>query len=94
MNNINASQFKAKCLKLIDQVAATRKPLTITKRGKPLAKLVPIEDEKLTPLFGYMKGTGQILGDIVNVPHDAWAAETGEEDELYAATLPKKKAAK
>ncbi len=92
--NINAAQFKAKCLKLIDEVAATRKPLIITKRGKPLAKLVPIEDQKLPPLFGYMKGTGQILGDIVNVPHDAWAAETGEEDHLYKVTPAKKKAAK
>ena len=91
---INAAQFKAKCLKLIDEVAATREPLVITKRGKPLAKLVPIEDDKPTKLFGYMKGAGQILGDIVNVPHDAWAAETGEEDELYAATPAKKKAAK
>ena len=89
--NISAARFKAKCLKLIDEVAATRKPLIITKRGKPLAKLMPIQDETLTPLFGYMKGTVQILGDIVNVPHDAWAAETGEEDELYAATPPKKK---
>ena len=96
--NINAAQFKAKCLKLIDEVAATRIPLIITKRGKPLAKLVPIDDKALPPLFGYMKGTGQILGDIVNVPHDAWAAETGEEDELYTAApqkkAPKKKAAK
>jgi len=92
--HINAAQFKAKCLKLIDEVAATRKPLTITKRGKPLAKLVPIQDEAPTSLFGYMKGTGQILGDIVNVPHDAWAAETGEEDDLYSAAPPKKKAAK
>ena len=55
---------------------------------------MPIEDETPTPLFGYMKGTVQILGDIVNVPHDAWAAETGEEDDLYTATPPKKKAAK
>ena len=92
--DINAAQFKAKCLKLIDEVAATRKSLVITKRGKPLAKLVPIQDEKLSPLFGYMKGTGQILGDIVNVPHDAWAAETGEEDELYTAAPQKKKAPK
>ena len=90
--NISAAQFKAKCLKLIDEIAVTREPLIITKRGKPLAKLVPIEDETLTPLFGYMKGTGQILGDIVNVPHDAWAAETGEEDEIYAAAPQKKKA--
>lgn len=92
--SINAAQFKAKCLKLIDEVAATREPLIITKRGKPLAKLAPIEDETPASLFGYMKGTVQILGDIVNVPHDAWAAETGEEDHLYTATQPKKKAAK
>lgn len=92
--NISAAQFKTKCLKLIDEVAATRKPLIITKRGKPLAKLVPIEDETPASLFGYMKGTVQILGDIVDVPHDAWAAETGEEDHLYTATPPKKKAAK
>ena len=92
--NISAAQFKANCLKLIDEVAVTRKPLIITKRGKPLVKLVPIQDETPTRLFGYMKGTAQILGDIVNVPHDAWAAETGEEDDLYRATPRKKKAAK
>ncbi len=92
--DINAARFKAKCLKLIDEVAATRKPLVITKRGKALAKLVPIQDEMLPPLFGYMKGTGEILGDIVNVPHDAWAAETGEEDELYTAAPVKEKAPK
>jgi len=92
--SINAAQFKAKCLKLIDEVAATRKPVIITKRGKALAKLVPIQDEAPAGLFGYMKGTVEILGDIVNVPHDAWAAEMGEEDELYIATPPKKKAAK
>ncbi len=81
---INAAEFKAKCLKLLDQVAATHEPLVITKRGRPVAKLVPIEDEARPPLFGYMKGTGQILGDIVNVPHEPWAAETGEEDDFYA----------
>ena len=89
--HISAAQFKAKCLKLIDEVAATRKPLIITKRGKPLAKLVPIEDQTPTRLFGYMKGTVEILGDIVNVPHDPWAAETGEEDELYTPTQTKRK---
>ena len=87
--NINAAEFKAKCLKLIDQVANTHQPLTISKRGKPLVRLVPIENEAPTSLFGYMQGTGQILGDIVNVPHEPWAVETGEEDDLYAALSPK-----
>jgi len=87
--NINAAEFKAQCLKLIDTVAATREPLIITKRGKPLVKLVPIEIETPTSLFGCMQGTVQILGDIVNVPHEPWAVETGEEDDLYAAFSPK-----
>jgi len=80
---INAAEFKAKCLKLIDEVAATHEPLVITKRGKPVARLVPIEDENPLGLFGYMKGTGMIVGDIVHVPHEPWAAETGGEDHLY-----------
>ena len=78
---ISATEFKAKCLKLLDEVAATHKPLVITKRGRPVAKLVPIEDEE--SMFGYLGGTVTILGDVVDVPHEPWAAETGEEDELY-----------
>ena len=58
---INAAQFRAKCLKLIGEVAATRKPIIITKRGKALAKLVPIRDEALRPLFGYMKARDRYL---------------------------------
>ena len=85
--NINAAEFKAKCLKLIDEVAATHKPLVITKRGKPVAQLVPITVGKIPGLFGYMKGTGEIAGDIVNVPHGPWAAETGEEDSLYRKAM-------
>ncbi|BBP05274.1 hypothetical protein TPL01_14500 [Sulfuriferula plumbiphila] len=89
--NVNAAAFKAKCLKLIDEVAATHEPLVITKRGKPMARLVPIEDETPPSLFGYMKNTGQILGDIVDVPHEPLAAESGEEDGFYAGFKPKKK---
>ncbi len=87
---INAAEFKAKCLKLIDEVAATHEPLVITKRGKPVARVVPIEDENPPGRFGYMKGTVQILGDIINVPHEHWAAETGEEDEFYRELAPSK----
>lgn len=86
--NINAAEFKAKCLQLMNQVADTREPLIISKRGKPLVRLVPIENEAPMSLFGYMQGTGQILGDIVNVPHELWAVETGEEDDLYAVLSP------
>ena len=40
---IPASQFKAKCLALLDEVAENKQPLVITKRGKPVARVVPVE---------------------------------------------------
>jgi prevent-host-death family protein len=82
--DITAAEFKAKCLKLIDEVAATHEPLIITKRGKPMARLVPIEDEPDASMFGYMRGTVTFTGDIIDMPQDAWSAETGDEDHLYA----------
>ena len=88
--NINAAEFKAKCLKLIDEVAATHEPLIISKRGKPLVKLVPIVDETPKSLFGYMKGTVTIHGDIVASHNETWSAESGDEDRLYAALHPGK----
>ena len=87
--NINAAEFKAKCLKLIDEVAATRKPLIITKRGRPVASVVPIVNAAPQKLFGYMKGTGEIIGNIMKVPPQPWAAETGEGDDLYQDLAPK-----
>ncbi|MHB1616631.1 MAG: type II toxin-antitoxin system Phd/YefM family antitoxin [Metallibacterium sp.] len=86
--NINAAEFKAKCLKLIDEVAATREPLVISKRGKPLVKLVPIVDETPKSMFGYMKGTVTIHGDIVAPSGEVWSAESGDEDDLYAGLQP------
>ena len=87
--NIKAAEFKAKCLKLIDEVAATRKPLIITKRGRPVASVVPIVNDAPQKMFGYMKGTGEIVGDIVKVPHQPWAAETGEDIDLYRGHMSK-----
>lgn len=87
--NIKAAEFKAKCLKLIDEVAATHQPLVITKRGKPVARVVPVEDASTPALFGHMKGTGGIVGDIINVPSESWSAETGDEDDLYVPAVPK-----
>jgi len=60
-----AGAFKAKCLKVMDQVQAKRESVIITKRGKPVARLVPI-DEADDPIFGFMKGKGKITGDIVS----------------------------
>jgi len=69
-NTIAAGEFKAKCLHLLDEVAQRRAPLVITKRGKPIAKLVPIDDKPID-IYGCMAGTGRIVGDIVS-PLDDW----------------------
>ena len=70
---IAAGEFKAKCLKLLDQVAAERKTLVITKHGKPVAQVVPAPAEEET-LFGSMKGSVLYMGDII-LPIDVeWEA--------------------
>jgi len=67
---IAAGEFKAKCLKLLDQVAEDRKPLVITKHGRPVAKLVPMEPE--VQLFGALRGSGTIIGDIISPLENDW----------------------
>ena len=42
--SVKASEFKAKCLAMLDEVAASGQEITVTKRGKPVAKLVPVEE--------------------------------------------------
>jgi prevent-host-death family protein len=75
---IPAGEFKARCLKLMDDVRTTRRPLVITKRGKPVAKLVPIEESEPRPsIFGCMKGTVTIHGDIIGPIDLDWHAERG-----------------
>jgi prevent-host-death family protein len=87
--DIPAGEFKAKCLKLMDEVARRRQPIVITKRGRPVAKLVPADEPPTrTPLFGYMAGTAEIRGDILSTPPVAWSALTGAEDPLYAGLKP------
>jgi prevent-host-death family protein len=68
-----AGHFKANCLAVMDEVHAKREPVVITKRGKPVAKLVPIDTET-DEIFGFMKGKIKILGDIVGpvIPLDEW----------------------
>jgi prevent-host-death family protein len=69
---VAAGEFKAKCLKLLEEVAERGEPLIVTKRGKPLAKVVPIRENKT--LFGAMRGSGVILGDIISPLDVEWDA--------------------
>lgn len=63
MKKIAAGEFKARCLALMEDVRSTRQPIVITKRGKPVAKLVPVETEK-DDWIGRLKGMFQVVGDI------------------------------
>jgi len=62
---IPAGTFKAQCLAIMDEVQAKRQAVVITKRGKPVAKLVPVEQEK-DDIFGFFKGKGKVTGDVVS----------------------------
>ena len=75
MKKIPAGEFKARCLTLMEDVRSTREPLIITKRGKPVAKLVPIEDTK-DDFIGRLKGVFRVVGDIESpIEPDAWESQ-------------------
>ena len=62
---IKASEFKANCLQLMDEVEATGREIIIMKRGNPVAKLTPYQHPQKAP-WGAGKGQIQILGDIIS----------------------------
>ncbi len=66
-----AGQFKAKCLAILDQVALTGEEIVVTKRGKPVAKVVPIEPAKPTSLIGSVLREE----DIVTPIGEEWHAD-------------------
>ena len=66
MNQVSISEFKAKCLGLIEQVQKTRQPLRITRHGRPVAEVIPAGPEPKQQFVGDMVGTGKIVGDIVS----------------------------
>jgi prevent-host-death family protein len=69
---IGAGDFKAKCLQILNEVAENRESLIITKRGKPIAKLVPVEPEQ--QLFGALRGSVVAETDIVVPLEEDWEA--------------------
>jgi prevent-host-death family protein len=75
--HVTAANFKTNCLRLMDEVATRRQPLVITKRGKPVAKLVPVSDGPID-IFGRMAGTIKICGDIVGPTGEIWEADADE----------------
>ena len=71
---VPATAFKDSCLGLIDRVCQTREEIVVTKHGRPVAKLVPCEEDT-RPIFGYLAGSVTIHGDIVEPIDEDWDAE-------------------
>ena len=80
VRTIKASEFKARCLELMDEVADNGAEIVITKNGRPVSRLIPWR-KKPDTLFGIDRGKLEILGDIDEPLDAAWEAETGRVQE-------------
>ena len=69
---ISAAEFKSKCLKIMDHVRDYHEEVIITKYGKPVAKVVPVEEKSRKSVFGFMKNSVTISADIVAPLEDEW----------------------
>lgn len=71
-----AGVFKSKCLAVMDEVQAKCESVIITKHGKPVAKLVPVDSSR-DDFYDFMKGKGEILGDVVSpaFSEDEWETD-------------------
>ena len=68
---IPAGKFKAQCLSLLDEVAMTGRELVVTKRGRPVAKVVPVQEAAIPSLLGSVAWEGDVISPI----EDSWYAE-------------------
>jgi prevent-host-death family protein len=75
MMTIQAAEFKARCLAIMEQVRATKEPVLITKRGRPVAKLLPAQGSS-DDFIGRLEGVIKIVGDIESPiePPESWEA--------------------
>lgn len=75
MKKIPAAEFKARCLAVMEMVRATKEPVLITKRGRPVAQLVP-PPASSDDFIGRLEGTVKIVGDIESPiePLETWEA--------------------
>ncbi|MEA3041703.1 MAG: hypothetical protein QOC65_1192 [Sphingomonadales bacterium] len=76
--SIGAAQFKAHCLRILDEVDRTGEPVTITKRGKPIAEVNPVKAAERRSVIGAMQGSVIRIGDIISPAYEQrWNAELG-----------------
>ena len=80
MEYVNISTFKATCLELLKKVKQTGQPILVTRRGEPIAEVVPpTPQRKQKSWLGSARGTGQINGDIVAPTGKVWEALGGSQ---------------
>ena len=100
---VDAAEFAAKCLDLLDEVARSGGEVVITRNGRPVSRLVPCADQPAAPFgadkageaekkgameFGAYRGRIRILGDVISPPDDVdWDAWADDQYELYYKDL-------
>lgn len=72
LRTVSVSNFKTHCLQYLEQASSLKIECIVTKRGKPIAKLIPIENQQQPLKFGSMNRTGSIRGDVVDPIHGDW----------------------
>lgn len=70
---IGAGEFKAKCLKLMSDLQKYHGEIIVTKFGKPIAKMIPVDSEPEKPIFGFMENSLTVVGDIVKPIEEEWS---------------------
>lgn len=77
VRKVSAGEFKAKCLKLMDAVKLEHTTIVITKYGRPIVKMVPLDEQpdKKPKIFGLLRGTVKINGDIIKPIDEDWNAD-------------------
>lgn len=73
MKTMAAGSFKVHCLAVMDEVQAKREVVVITKRGKPVAKLVPVSQDA-DDIYGFLRGKGAITGDVISPVIEDWGS--------------------
>jgi prevent-host-death family protein len=81
---VSATEFKAKCLAIMDQIAHEGGTVTVTKRGQPMATVGPVKRRPFKSSEGILAGKVKIVGDIVNTDFsDLWEVVTNPDRVLY-----------
>lgn len=74
MKRVSAAEFKARCLKIMDEVAETNEPVVVTKHGRPVVRLVAEVGAEPKPLVGRLKGSVTYEGDLISPIDVRWEA--------------------